>query len=262
MYDLHCHILPGVDDGPADWNAALNLARVLVSEGVTCVAATPHGPGSVQSRQYAPALLQELIVQLREHLQRAQISLQVVLGTEIAYDVGISERLRNGDVLPYGSTRMILLEPPSLLILEQFERAIFDIQLAGYRVVLAHPERTRIFQDTPNLLIPLIERGVLMQITAASLVGLHGERLKQLATQLVCHGMAQIIASDAHSAAGNRAPAMQAALVYATTLIGEPAARSLVYTNPQLVLNDAPLTAFNPRPVVPVRASWWQRIRL
>ena len=260
MYDLHCHILPGIDDGPAGWSAALDLARVLVAEGVTFVAAPPHGPGSNQSRHYAPSLLRELISQLREHLQRARIGLQVCLGTEIAFDVGIAELLRAGDVLPYTSTRTVLLEPPTHVVIEHLERAIFDIQLAGYRVVLAHPERTRLFQENPNLLIPLIERGVLMQITAASLVGLHGEGLKQLTTQLLCSGMAQIIASDSHAALGVRAPAMQAAHAYASSLIGEPAAHDLVHTIPELLMNDRPLPTFSPQPVqltTKARQRWW-----
>ncbi len=260
MYDLHCHILPGIDDGPAGWSAAIDLARVLVAEGVTFVAATPHGPGSNQSRHYTPSLLRELISQLREHLQRARIGLQVSLGTEIAFAVGIVELLRAGEVLPYGRTHAVLLEPPTHVVMEHLERAVFDLQMAGYRVVLAHPERTRLFQENPNLLIPLIERGVLMQITAASLVGLHGEGLKQLTTQLLLSGMAQIIASDSHAALGVRAPAMQAAHAYASSLIGEPATNDLMQTVPALLMDDRPLPAFNPQPIQlspKTRQRWW-----
>lgn len=259
MYDLHCHILPGVDDGPPDWNAALEMARALVAEGVTHVAATPHGPGSAHSHRYDPTHLRGLVVQLREHLQRAKISLQVVLGTEIVFDVGLVHQLQHGQLLPYGSSRAVLLESPSQIVATHLERAIFELQLAGYRVVLAHPERTRAFQDNPNLLVPLVERGVLIQVTAGSLVGLHGERLRQIATQLVCHNLAHLLASDAHTATGHRAPALQAAVAYATILVGQNAVHQMTHILPKSLLSDGPLPLLTPRTIETPKQRWWAR---
>lgn len=266
MYDLHCHILPGIDDGPPDWTTALDLARSLAAEGVTHVAATPHGPGSSQARHHDPTLLRELVMQLRQHIQRARLALQVTLGTELVLDIGMVDQLRAGTLLPYGTSRAILLETPSHVVFEHLERAIFELQLAGHRVVLAHPERTRAFQDNPNLLVPLVERGVLMQITAGSLSGLHGERLREVATQLLCHDLAHIIASDAHAPTGMRAPAMRDALAYASVLVGEENARAMVTSIPEALINDGPLPALSPREISAAatsssRPSWWQRRR-
>ena len=265
MYDLHCHILPGIDDGPPDWTTALALARSLAAEGVTHVAATPHGPGSSQARHHDPTLLRELVMQLRQHIQRMRIPLQVTLGTELVLDVGMVEQLRAGTLLPYGTSRAILLETPTHIVFEHLERAIFELQLVGHRVVLAHPERTRAFQDNPNLLVPLVERGVLVQVTAGSLSGLHGERLREVATQLLCHDLAHIIATDAHAPTGSRAPALRDALAYASVLVGEDNARAMVTAIPEALLNDGPLPARSPRTVSAAatssRPSWWPRWR-
>jgi protein-tyrosine phosphatase len=240
------------------------LARALSAEGVTHVAATPHGPGSSHARHHDPTLLRELVMQLRQHIQRARIGLQVTLGTELVLDIDMVDQLRAGALLPYGSSRAILLETPSHIVFEHLERAIFELQLVGYRIVLAHPERTRAFQENPNLLVPLVERGVLMQITAGSLAGLHGDRLREVATQLLCHDLAHIIASDAHTPTGTRAPAMRDALAYASMLVGEDNAHAMVSTIPEALLNDGPLPALSPRSIpmaATTRASWWQRRR-
>jgi len=259
MYDLHCHILPGIDDGPADWSGSLAIARALVAEGVTCVAATPHGPGSSQSRIYLPSRLRDLVVQLREYLQRAKLGLQVVLGTEMVVASDLTERLRQGDLLGYGTSRPVLLETPAHIVIEHLQRSIFDLQLAGHRVILAHPERTRVFQDNPNLLIPLIERGVVVQITAASLVGWHGQRLQDITTQMVYHNLAQIIASDAHAPTGARAPAMREAFQVATQLVGEHRARRMVEELPHLLLSDAQIPLAEPYFIQPQKQRWWRR---
>lgn len=258
MYDLHCHILPGIDDGPPDWSASLALAQTLVDEGVTHVAATPHGPGSNQSKHYVPHQLRDLVAQLREYLQRMRLPLKVVLGTEIVINSDLVAQLRDNVVLGYASCRAVLLETPAHIVMQHLERTIYDLQLAGYRIVLAHPERTRVFQDNPNLLLPLIERGVVVQVTSASLVGLHGERLRQIASQMVTHRLAQVIASDAHAATGARAPAMRAAYLTAAHLIGEAAAHQMVYAMPQSLLCDKPLPSFEAYPIQPQKQRWWQ----
>jgi protein-tyrosine phosphatase len=259
MYDLHCHLLPGVDDGPADWETTMAMARALVDDGVTTVAATPHGPGAFSGLRYDPMLLQERVVELRERLEAAQLNLHVVLGTEIVFDVDLPARLKAGALLPYGHSRAILLETPVDLLPAALTKAIFDLQINGYRVLMAHPERTRSVQDDPNMLIPLVERGVLMQITAGSLAGVHGPRLQQIAQRLLIHGLGHVLASDAHHPLGHRAPCMRAGLAAAEALVGAAQARHLVETTPHLLLSDGPLPAFDPQPVTVARQRWWMR---
>ena len=254
MYDLHCHILPEVDDGPATWNESMELAQALVNDGITTVAATPHGPGSHQCFFYNAEDLRNKVMRLREYLQRRRIGLQVVLGTELVLAHDLINQLKAATLLPYGDSRAILLEAPADFLSDALEHAIYTLQLAQYRVVLAHPERTQSVQENPNSLLPLIERGVLVQVTAASLTGYHGERLQSVATQLLNHGMVHLLATDAHAATGKRAPQLQAAVEAATTLVGPEKAQALVYDIPERLLNNRPLPAPEPLPVVQASA--------
>lgn len=265
MYDLHCHILPNVDDGPSSWDAALALARALVDDGVTVVAATPHGPGSTGSQFYDPVVLRVLVDQLRTKLQAAAIPLQVVLGTEVVYDYDVLRRLIYSEVLPYGRSHAVLLETPSDIDAPHVAAGIAALQAHGYRVVLAHPERVRAIHEHPNLLVRYVEQGVLTQITAACLSGKYGPRLQAMSEQLVSHHLAHVIASDSHAATGHRAPAMRTAYMAAVELAGEAYARSMVETVPYALVTDGPLPPIHPRPIELTedastqRQRWWSR---
>jgi protein-tyrosine phosphatase len=138
------------------------------------------------------------------------------------------------------------------------ERAVFAVQAAGYRLVLTHPERCIAVQRDPNTLLPLIERGAYMQLTAAALTGEQGERLRATAEALVTHGMAQLLASDAHGMPPRRAPILSAARARAAALIGAAAAEALVSTTPAAILQGAPLQLPPPRPVERSRWRVWR----
>jgi protein-tyrosine phosphatase len=249
MIDLHSHILYGLDDGAQTLDESLAIGRMAAADGTRVIAATPHGPGSIASHRYDPALIRERLDQVNAALHSEHIPLEVVAGTEICYDGDIVERLKRGSVLTYGRSRAILLElgydtlPPTL------EIALFSLQVAGYRVVLAHPERIIEVQQNPNRLLPLIERGVLMQITAEALIGGQGERLRVTAETLLTHGMAHLLASDAHGVPPLRPPLLAAARDRAAVLIGQAPASALVTSTPAAVLHSQPLKLPPARPV-------------
>ena len=257
MIDLHSHILYGLDDGAATLDVALEMGRMAAADGTRVLAATPHGPGSTACRHYDPALIHERIATLNAALAAEGIALEVVAGTEICYDGDLVERLKRGALLAYGASRTILLELPHDTLPPVFDRALFSIQLAGYRVVLAHPERIVAVQRDANALLPLIERGVLMQVTAEALTGGQGERLRATAELMLTHGMVHLLASDTHGMPPRRPPLLAAARARATALVG-PAADALVTTTPAAILNDAPLHLPLPRPVERAGRRWWR----
>ncbi|MEM8533908.1 MAG: CpsB/CapC family capsule biosynthesis tyrosine phosphatase [Chloroflexota bacterium] len=248
MIDLHAHILYDLDDGASTLEESLEMARIAVADGIHTIAATPHSPASIASRHYSPALIVQRLDQLRAALQSAGIELHVVQGTEIAYDGGIVEQLRRGDLLTYGSSRAVLLELSSNRIPPTLENALFNLQVAGYRIVLAHPERIVEVQQDPNLLIPLIERGVCMQITASTLIGEQGRHLQHVCETLLSHAMVHIIASDTHSTS-SRPPKLTAAREYAATLIGPAQAETFVTSIPMALLENQPLRLPQPKRV-------------
>ena len=243
MIDLHFHILHGLDDGARTWEESLELGRMAAADGTKVVAATPHSPGSTASRIYDPELIVERAAELEASLRAEGVDLTIIAGTEISFDVNAAEALRHGLILPYYGTRTVLLEP-TFGFLPTFDTVIFELQALGYRVLLAHPERIPDVQHDPNRLIPLIERGVLMQITAEALIGAQGERMQHLCELLLTHNMVHVLASDAHRPM-HRPPLLRPAQQHAAALIGEAAADMLVNTTPAAILADA---LFRPSP--------------
>jgi protein-tyrosine phosphatase len=257
MIDLHSHILPDLDDGVATLAEALALGRMAAADGIRTIAATPHSPASTASRRYDPTLIREQVATLNAALAAEAIDLTVIAGTEICYDGDLVERLRGGALLPYGASRAVLLELRYDTLPSAIDQALFALQIAGYRVVLAHPERIAAVQRDPNVLLPLIERGALMQLTAEALTGHQGQRLRAAAETLLTHGMAHVLASDAHGMPPRRAPLLSAARDRAVALLG-PSAAALVTTTPAAILQDAPLSLGSPRPIARARWRLWR----
>ncbi|NWF79782.1 MAG: capsular biosynthesis protein, partial [Chloroflexi bacterium] len=224
MIDLHSHILHDFDDGAQTLAAALEMARAAVADGVRVMAATPHGRSTVNAHhsRYSVALLQERLAELRATLAAAAIDLELVAGTELYGEPGVVERLRAGALLPYGVSQAVLVEFSLVSPAATVEQIVFALQLAGYRVIYAHPERMRYVQEDPNALIPLIERGTLMQLTADALLGAQGERMRRFAEVLLSHRLVQLIASDAHGPHFDRMPNLGAARDRAATQLGAP----------------------------------------
>jgi protein-tyrosine phosphatase len=249
MIDLHSHILPDMDDGALTLAESLAMAQLAAGGGTRVIAATPHSPGSTACRRYDPDQIRARIDELNAALAAESIPLDVVPGTEICYAPGIVERLQRGELLTYGRGRSILLELDRNTMPPAFENALFSLQIAGYRVVLAHPERIAEVQHDPNCLLPLIERGVLMQLTAAALLGDQGQRLRATAETLLTHGMAHILASDTHGVPPRRSPLLNGARERAAALIGHAAATAMVTTTPAAVLHGQPLRLAPPRSV-------------
>jgi protein-tyrosine phosphatase len=258
MIDLHSHILYGLDDGAPTLEEALAMCRMAAADGIQIIAATPHSPASSGCRRYDPALIRQQVAEINAALAVEGTALEIVAGTEIHYDMRIVEQLRHGALLPYADSHTVLLElsnsaPPALI-----EQAVFAAQAGGYRVVLTHPERFAAVQQNPNTLLPLAKRGALMQLTGAALTGEQGERLRATAEVLLTHGMAHVLASDAHGVLPRRAPVLSAARDRAAALLGAEAAAALVSATPAAILHDAPLHLPPPRPVERSRWRVWR----
>lgn len=258
MIDLHSHILHDLDDGARTLADAVAMVRAAADEGVTTMAATPHGrsAANVGLTRYTVELLGERLAELRAALAAEEIDVTIVPGTELYGEPGLVERLRAGELLTYGGSRAVLLEFPLAISPDAAAQLIFGLQLAGYRVVVAHPERYRFVQEDQNALIPLVERGALMQLTGDALLGNQGERLRRIAESMLQHGTAQLIASDAHGPHIGRMPTLGAARARAAELVGDPAAELLTRGVPAAILADAPL-AIPPPTLVRKRFAFW-----
>ena len=254
MIDLHAHILHDLDDGARTLDDALAMARIAVADGITLMAATPHSPDSFVGERFSVPRVRERLQELRAALEAAGIPLEIVTGTELCYAADLPRRLRAGELLPYGASRAVLLECPGVEMPSALPDLVFELQAAGYRVLLAHPERLREVQRQPQVLAPLVERGMLIQLTAAALAGHMGAAQHAAAEALVAQGLAHVLATDAHGPT-MRQPVLSEARARAAALLGEAGADMLVRAIPRALLDDAPIPAL-PRP--PKASRWWK----
>jgi protein-tyrosine phosphatase len=249
VIDLHCHILPGLDDGPPSWERSYALAEVLAGEGITTAAATPH---SYSQRVSVGADIPALVEEANTKYKEKGIPLTVIPGMEILLNERTMSGLKNGWLLTYPNTRTVLVETPAYGNWNEFTGHVEELIDDGYQVLLAHPEKILALQQDPNRLLPLVNKGMLTQITAAVLIGDSGPYLENLCRTLLLHGLSQVVASDAHGAARPRASSMRKAYQVAQSLAGNDA--ELYFTTiPRLILEEKPLPD-----VVPERIRGWR----
>ena len=195
MLDLHCHLLPAVDDGASSLEAAVEMARQLVTVGVTAVAPSPHA-GSGPGGDVSPGIADEARGRLGEALEREGISLQLLPNAEHHVCQRLFERIDQGQVVPLGGEGNWLLVELPWAPLARVEEVLFRLQAKGYRLLLAHPERTSYLDEAT--LARLIERGVRTQLELGSWIGVYGRRAMARARRYGDKGMGHVVATDLH----------------------------------------------------------------
>jgi protein-tyrosine phosphatase len=232
MIDLHTHILPALDDGPATLAESIGMARAAAAEGITTAVATPHVRDDYPT---TAAEMEQGVATLRNVLALEGIPLAVETGGEIALDeLG---RLDDGELARFalGGESYLLLECPYRGWPLQLASTVAQLRGKGFGVILAHPERNA--DAKPERLEPLVENGMLVQITSASLDGRLGRGARAAAFQLLERELAHLVASDAH-APELRELGMRAA----ADAIGDATlAAWLTVAAPRAVLAGAPL---------------------
>lgn len=232
--DCHTHILPGLDDGPANMEEALALARALVRAGFSGVVATPH----LSAAGPPVALVMERFSAFKTELALRQIPLEIYPGAEYAIEPRLAERFKAGELLTINGSRFLLLELPPFQPPPPFlGELIFNLRLCGCYPVLAHPERCSAFQKDRGRLGRLISSGALTQITLSSLTGALGPAAARAAAQFFGSKLVHILASDAHNAEG-RLLATAQALALAEKLGGPGSAALMLSERPALILQD------------------------
>lgn len=198
MIDLHTHLLPGIDDGPSSIPDSVEMARVAVEAGIRTVVCTPHVHRAYPEN--GPARIHERLAELREALAREEVPLEILPGAEISLER--LPRLGDGDLaaLALGGGSWLLLEVPFRGWPLGLPQTLYDLEVRGFGVVLAHPERAESVQRSPDRLRDAVGRGALVQVTASSFTGEHGAAARRTAVGLLRQGLVTILASDAHSA--------------------------------------------------------------
>ncbi|MFW6075745.1 MAG: tyrosine-protein phosphatase, partial [Chloroflexota bacterium] len=203
---MHCHILPGLDDGARDDEAALDMLRIAERDGILTIVATPHSHHTT-----VDAICRQL-VRVKQLARSAGIAVDILPGSEVRIAADLVERYRAGELLTLNGTQYLLLELHLFhdWALEAILSVVERLVDAGLRPLLAHPERHRWVQHDPALVDRLRDAGVTLQVNAPSLFGGHGDAAQATAEFLIATHRAGVIASDAHNA-GRRSPQLSAA---------------------------------------------------
>lgn len=262
MIDLHCHLLPGIDDGAPDIATSLSMARIAVDDGITVTACTPHiYPGLYENT--GPAICQA-VAKLQTQLDTAGIALQVTSGADAHIDPNLVADLRSGRVPSLHNSRYFLLEPPHHVAPPRLEEMVFNLLTADYVPVVTHPERLSWIEDHYEIFVELVKKGAWMQVTAGSLTGRFGTAAQYWGERLLDEGWVHILATDSHGI-DRRPPLLAEGQRAAERWVGTTEALHLVQTRPQGILsNDEPdqlpaIPALVTTKPVYVNKSWFKR---
>lgn len=248
MIDLHNHILPGLDDGPATLEEALAVARGAVAAGVRTIVATPH-IDHVYDVQ--PEAIPAAVASLSSVLAAEGIELELKAGGEVALsrlnDLDADDRL----AAQLGDGPFLMLESPYAATELDFDTHAYRLRMHGQDLLLAHPERSPLFQREPERLARLVDAGVLCSISAGSIVGDFGRRVRAFAIKLLGDGLVHNVSSDAHDDR-RRPPDIRSRLERAERTLPGVAAQADWLTDgvPAAILAGA---ALPPRPALTLR---------
>jgi protein-tyrosine phosphatase len=235
MIDLHCHILPGIDDGAADLNISLDMARASVAEGVSVVACTPHIlPGLYHN---AGPQISAAVQHLQDVLVQEGIPLGLVAGADVHMVPDIIAGLRSGRIPSIAASRYVLVEPPHHTAPPQLESFFFNMLVEGFVPILTHPERLSWISRHYEAFRRLVRAGVWMQITSGSLTGSFGRKAQYWAQRMLEEGCVHILATDAHETQ-RRCPDLSRGRDAAADRVGNEEAEHLVLTRPRGVIEN------------------------
>ncbi|KAL3950642.1 tyrosine-protein phosphatase [Lentilactobacillus hilgardii] len=197
MIDLHCHLLPGVDDGSKSMDISLKLANDAVRDGIDYALLTPHHMNGVYLN-HKKAVIQQT-QEFQVELDRHKISLKVFPGQEVRINGDLLTALDQDDILfADEGGQYLMLEFPDDDIPNYTSNMIYELMQRGIIPIIVHPERNTKIMKEPDILYRLLNRGCLSQITASSYVGIFGHKVQKFSKQLIRTGQAYVFASDAH----------------------------------------------------------------
>ncbi len=259
MIDIHCHILPGIDDGAQSLETALEMAQMAVADGIHMTYCTPHiYPGLYEN---SGPDIQRRVRQLQTVLDDKGINLRLNYGADVHLVPEVFEGLRSGRVPTLGGSRYLLLEPSHHVRPPRFRESVFELIGAGFVPVITHPERLTWADQHLSDFTELSRSGAWLQITGGALLGRFGKKPQHLAEYFVGEGWADVLASDGHTT-GHRAPVLAEALSKAEKLLGREEAYRLVQKRPEAIVdNVAPTMVSRPPALIGPNPSKAGKIR-
>ncbi|WP_347939985.1 CpsB/CapC family capsule biosynthesis tyrosine phosphatase [Peribacillus simplex] len=198
MIDIHCHILPGVDDGSTDIKESTNMAKKAIEAGITHIFATPHHLNEKYVNVKSKII--DRTVKLNESFQLENIPLTIHLGQEVRIHRDIFTSLEKEEILTLDDNgTYLLLELPSGKVPTYTQEVIYELLLKEITPIIVHPERNKELMANHKLLFELVQEGALTQVTSGSIIGDFGKSIQSFSKKIIEHNMAHFIATDAHN---------------------------------------------------------------
>ncbi len=237
MIDLHCHILPGLDDGAKNLEEAVEMAKIAEDEGIERIVATPHlFRGDFMCEDLG--IIEEKRKELSRALETNDIHVELLTGAEVHIAHNLMEEIRNSrDLLVINRSSYMFVEFPSRHVFSGVKELFFELMSEGLIPIIAHPERNSVFVRNPSFLYELVRMGSLSQANSGSLSGIYGREAEQAVFRFLEMNLIHFIGSDGHSP-NTLAPKLSAARERAERIIGKEGAKALVEDNPGAVLED------------------------
>ncbi|MDG5789295.1 tyrosine protein phosphatase [Evansella sp. AB-P1] len=197
MIDLHCHILPNVDDGSQSVEDTLNMATVAVEEGITTIVATPHHKnGRYENNK---ATIETRVNEVNKLLKKNNIDVNVLVGQECRLYGEVLQDYEAGKIATLANSNYLFIEFPSNHVPKYTKDLFYDIQLSGLTPIIVHPERNSELMERPEKLYEFVKNGALTQITAGSVIGGFGKKIKSFTEEIIEANLSHFLASDAHN---------------------------------------------------------------
>lgn len=235
VIDIHCHVIPEIDDGAKDKKTALEMCRIAQADGTRGIIATPHYIHGVVKN--TKDLVHEKVIEMNSYLQDEKIDIEIYPGSEIFICQELPKLVREGQVCTLNNTNYVLLELPLNGIPKYTIDVIYQLKLDGYTPIIAHPERNLEISQNPNLLYDFITRGALSQVNTTSLKGVFGRDALNTAIELLKRNMVHLLASDAHST-GGRSPQLSHSIDLVERKLGPGSLLHLMQNGLQVLNNQ------------------------
>lgn len=240
MIDVHCHILPGLDDGSPDMDSSVKMAAIAANSGTRCLVATPHSNQVGRYENYYTPGLENLFHTLKTALEAKSIPLKLFLGMEIFASDDLYEKITSGMLIGLNHSHHYLVEFHFDETPVRIQKYLNDILDAGGIPLIAHPERYYCVQDCPELVYDWLSMGCLAQINKGSLFGRFGRSPQAVAETLLFNGLVTCLGSDAHSPY-RRTTDMEGTHRYLIHHLGHEITWLITEENPRRILNDLPV---------------------
>jgi protein-tyrosine phosphatase len=241
MIDIHCHILPRLDDGAKSWDVTLEMCRLAIADGITHVVTTPHANDTYT---YSRDRVRETIAELSGKIED-QLVFSVGCDFHLSFE-NIEDAIAHPRRYTIGGGPYLLVELSDFGIPPQISDGIVRLQTAGMVPIITHPERNVILQREPKRVLEWADSGCLVQVTASALTGYWGPVARRIAWWLLDQKAVHVLATDAHDDK-NRLPVLSEARDLVSKRFGADLARALVLDNPSTIVTGKPFKPSRPK---------------